>query len=70
MKITVYDILGYLASGMSQEEILADFSTWRRRTSAPAWLSPPTSSTGSWQSNIFEAALRPKRLFAACIFLY
>ncbi len=24
MRITVYDILGYLASGMSQEEILAD----------------------------------------------
>lgn len=26
MRITVYDILEYLASGMSQEEILADFS--------------------------------------------
>jgi uncharacterized protein (DUF433 family) len=25
MRITVYDILSYLASGMSQEEILADF---------------------------------------------
>jgi uncharacterized protein (DUF433 family) len=25
MRITVYDVLGYLASGMSQEEILADF---------------------------------------------
>ena len=25
MRITVYDNLGYLASGMSQEEILADF---------------------------------------------
>lgn len=25
MRITVYDILGYLASGMSHEEILADF---------------------------------------------
>ena len=25
MRITVYDILGYLASGMSQEEILTDF---------------------------------------------
>jgi uncharacterized protein (DUF433 family) len=25
MRITVYDFLGYLASGMSQEEILADF---------------------------------------------
>jgi uncharacterized protein (DUF433 family) len=25
MRITVYDVLSYLASGMSQEEILADF---------------------------------------------
>jgi uncharacterized protein (DUF433 family) len=25
MRITVYDILGWLASGMSSEEILADF---------------------------------------------
>jgi uncharacterized protein (DUF433 family) len=25
MRITVYDVLGYLASGMTQEEILADF---------------------------------------------
>jgi len=25
MRITVYDVLEYLASGMTQEEILADF---------------------------------------------
>jgi len=25
MRITVYDVLGYLASGMSHEEILAEF---------------------------------------------
>lgn len=25
MRITVYDVLGYLASGMTTEEILADF---------------------------------------------
>lgn len=25
MRITVYDVLGWLAAGMSQEEILADF---------------------------------------------
>ena len=25
MRITVYDVLGYLASGMTQEEILRDF---------------------------------------------
>ena len=25
LRITVYDVLGYMADGMSQEEILADF---------------------------------------------
>ncbi len=25
MRITVYDVLGYLASGMSHEEVIADF---------------------------------------------
>jgi uncharacterized protein (DUF433 family) len=25
LRITVYDVLGYMAAGMSQEEILADF---------------------------------------------
>ncbi len=25
MRITVYDVLSYLAAGMSQEELLADF---------------------------------------------
>lgn len=25
LRVTVYDVLGYLASGMSQEEILRDF---------------------------------------------
>ena len=25
MRITVYDVLSYLAAGMSQEEVLADF---------------------------------------------
>ena len=30
LRITVYDILEYLASGMSEEEILADFSELTR----------------------------------------
>ena len=30
MRITVYDILEYLASGMSEDEILADFSELTR----------------------------------------
>jgi len=30
MRITVYDVLGYLASGMSEDEILADFPDLER----------------------------------------
>ena len=30
MRITVYDVLEYLASGMSEEEILADFPDLQR----------------------------------------
>ena len=30
MRITVYDVLGYLASGMSYEEVLADFPELER----------------------------------------
>lgn len=32
MRITVYDVLSYLASGMSEAEILADFRTSLTRT--------------------------------------
>lgn len=30
MRITVYDVLGYLASGMSYDEVLADFPELER----------------------------------------
>jgi len=33
MRITVYDVLEYLASGMSEDEILADFSELTREDS-------------------------------------
>jgi uncharacterized protein (DUF433 family) len=33
MRITVYDVLEYLASGMSQEEILEDFPYLTQETS-------------------------------------
>ena len=32
-RITVYDILEYMAGGMSEDEILADFPSRRRRWS-------------------------------------
>ncbi|MQA92307.1 MAG: DUF433 domain-containing protein [Gemmatimonas sp.] len=30
MRITVYDVLGYLAAGMTEDEILADFPSLER----------------------------------------
>ena len=42
MRMTVYDVLDYLASGMAKDEILHDFP-------APAWLSPRIVS-GAWHS--------------------
>jgi uncharacterized protein (DUF433 family) len=47
LRITVYDVLEYLASGMSEDEILADFSELTRRTSKRVWPSPPTVSESS-----------------------
>ncbi len=30
LRITVYDVLGYLAAGMSEDEVLADFPSLER----------------------------------------
>jgi len=47
MQITVYDVLDYLASGMSEDEILGDFPELTREdTRAPAWPSRRTASVG------------------------
>lgn len=48
-RITVYDILEYLASGMSQEEILADF---------------PDLSAEDIRAALLFAADRERRLFS------
>jgi uncharacterized protein (DUF433 family) len=45
-RITVYDVLDYLASGMSQDEILADFPDLTRPIYAPASPSLLTQSEG------------------------
>ena len=47
LRITVYDVLGWLASGMSEDEILSDHLISNAPTSAPAWRSPPNASTAS-----------------------
>ena len=48
LRITVSDVLD-LASGMSHEQVLRDFPTSPRKTSAPAWLLPPIANV-SWKS--------------------
>jgi uncharacterized protein (DUF433 family) len=50
LRITVYDILEYLASGMSQEEILADF---------------PDLKADDIRAALVFAADRERRLFSA-----
>ena len=37
MRITVYDVLGYLASGMTTDEILADFPDLTREDIQACW---------------------------------
>lgn len=45
LRITVYDVPDYLASGMTEAEILADFPDFRRMISVP--LSPlPLTANG------------------------
>ena len=45
-RITVGDVLSYLASGMSEDEILADFPQLQKRTPCPASLSRRSASVG------------------------
>ncbi len=40
MRITVYDVLEYLASGMSQQEVLEEFPYLTNRIFVPASLMP------------------------------
>jgi len=44
LRITVQDVLEYLASGMSPEEIVADFPELNIGTFAPVYPSPPIAS--------------------------
>ncbi len=53
LRMTVRDVLEYLASGMSVDEILADFPDLTPETSGPAWPSPPTASGGcGWSRTV------------------
>lgn len=56
LRITVYDVLSYLASGMSTDEVLREFPTSPPRTSWPACRTRPSGSGGASPSR--EAAVR------------
>ena len=47
LRITVYDVLDYLASGMTEDEILHDFPDLTRQTSALVLPLPLTESANS-----------------------
>jgi len=49
-RITVYDILEYLAGGMTESEILADFPSSVPKTSGHVWHSRPSAS-GAYQAH-------------------
>ena len=57
MRMTVYDVLDYLASGMTDDEIPHTFRTSHVRTCAPAWLLPLIARGGS---RACQAALYPQ----------
>jgi len=56
MRITVYDVLSYLASGMTHEEILRDFPSLKRIFSL-AWATLLTRNTAP-SSVPFETSVR------------
>ena len=51
MRITVYDILEYLASGMTSDEIVADFPILRKMISLRASSLRPTVNAQPWLSS-------------------
>src|SRR3982751_163777 len=62
MRMTVFDVLAYLPSGMTQDEILHDFPD-PTRDAIRACLGPsPRNVSRASQAFLLEAALRPERL--------
>jgi uncharacterized protein (DUF433 family) len=47
MRITVADVLGWLAAGMSHAEILSDYPELTEEIFAPAWPMRPTTNGAS-----------------------
>jgi uncharacterized protein (DUF433 family) len=59
LRMTVSEVLEYLASGMTEDKILQDFPDLTARTSGRAWRSPPIGSASSCPSPRREATARP-----------
>ena len=57
MRITVYDVLEYLASGMSEQEILDDFPDLTPEEFVPASLLLPIASANWYRPLTHEAPL-------------
>jgi uncharacterized protein (DUF433 family) len=56
-RITVYDVLEYLAGGMTEDQILGDFPISLGRISGPLWRSRQRVSD-VWRTQWRESALR------------
>ncbi len=65
LRITAYDVLEYLASGMSEDEILRDFPISSPKTSALVWPLRPTASAVSFSCRRREAPVRSESLASA-----
>jgi len=59
MRITVQDVLEYLAGGMTEDDVLRDFPELRVTTLRPAWPLQPTANA-SYLSRQREAVTRRK----------
>jgi uncharacterized protein (DUF433 family) len=59
MRITVYDVLEYLASGMSQDEVLKEFPSSPEKMFSLVWLMPPIVRSTFSLPLPNEAAFRP-----------
>src|SRR5258705_7057668 len=65
MRITVYDVLEYLASGMSQQEVLDDFP-YLTEEDIRACLAYAADCENAWSFSRHETPFRPKLVATSC----
>ncbi len=59
MRITVYDVLSYLAAGMTQQEILSDFPYLTEEDILACYGYAPSASSAHWSPRR-ETSVRPE----------